>query len=147
MSSPTRLDTIVTRNLTLRQLFRQAATYQNLEIHIKPLLEEPLRHHIHLATLRGDTLTLIADSSAWAAKLRYQVPELRGRIAEISDFPKIQNIRVKVAKIDSPYPADPQQSKPYLSNKVIEGLQQQANYLRDPALREALLRLTKKRKR
>jgi hypothetical protein len=147
MSSPTRLDAIVTQNSILRQLFRQAATHRKLDLHIKHLLEEPLRGHIQLAVIRKDTLILTADSSAWAAKLRYQVPELRRQIAENSAFPDIQTIRVTVAKSDASRQRVKYAPLRPLTKATATELNRQAEALEDPALREALLRLADRQKR
>jgi hypothetical protein len=141
MSSPTKLDAIVTQNSTLRQLFRQAAAYRELGLGIKALLDEPLRRHIQVATVQGDTLILIADSPAWAAKLRYLTSDLRRRIAENTVFPEVRSIRVRVAKSGVPRQPDARRPKRPLSKLAVEELRCQAESLEDPVLREALLRL------
>ena len=147
MSSPTRLDSIVTHNSILRQLFRQAAVHQKTALHIKGLLEEPLRSHIQLVVIRDAILTLTADSSAWAAKMRYQIPNLYKQIASISDFAEIQTIRVKVSKSSAlRHPLESRKALP-INGSAAEGIQRQAESLDDPALRDALLRLAKRQER
>ena len=145
MSSPTKLDTIVTQNSILRQLFRKAGDHQKLSFQIKGLLEEPLRSHIQLAAVRENKLTLTADSSAWAAKLRYLVPDLHKQIVQSADFANIQTIRVKVAKsLQMREPLKSRKALP-ISKLAAEGLERQAESLDDLALRDALLRLAKRR--
>ena len=147
MSSPTRLDAIVTRNSTLRQLFRQAAAHRKFDLIVKRLLEEPLSGHIQFAIIRENTLILTADSPAWAAKLRYQVPELHRQIAENPAFPVIQTIRVKVAKSDTSRQLENFVPIRPLTEATTRELSRQAESQKDPALREALLRLADRRKR
>ena len=145
MSSPTKLDSIVAHNSILRQLFRKAGDHQKLSLLVKGLLEEPLRSHIQLAAIRDGKLILIADSSAWAAKLRYRVPDLHKQIAQSKDFADIQTIRVKVARSS-------QMRAPLKSRKALPisefsagRLERQAESIDDLALRGALLRLAKRR--
>lgn len=145
MSSPTRLDAIVTQNSLLRQLFRQAGAHRQLDRQLKDLLEEPLRSHVRVGVMRENSLVLVADSPAWAAKLRYQVPSLHSRIASHSAFPDIQTIRVKTAHSGTPPQrgADPPQRP--LSKAAAEDVRNQARDLEDPVLREAVLRLARHR--
>ncbi|MDP6184684.1 MAG: DUF721 domain-containing protein [Gammaproteobacteria bacterium] len=147
MSSPTRLDAIVTQNSILRQLFRQAAEHRDLDLRIKRLLDEPVQSHIRVAVVRDGNLVLVADSPAWAAKLRYQIPDLRRRMHENTAFPEIEAIRVKVAKSDTPRQPDVRPPQSPLSRGAAEGVKRQAESVKDPVLREALLRLTELRKR
>ena len=146
MSFPTRLGAIVTHNSILRQLFRQAATYQHISLQVRNLLEEPLRSHVRLGAIRDGTLTLTTDSSAWAAKLRYQVPNLHRELSTIPELSEIQTIRVKVAIL--PAEGNPSQSRKALpmSRPTADGLQRQAEALDvdDVALKGALLRLAKR---
>jgi len=146
MSSPTRLEAIVAQNSILRQLLRQAAVHQELDSHVKCLLEEPLNGHIQLAVIREGSLVLVADSPAWAAKLRYQVPQLLRQITENPAFPDIQTIRVKVATSDaSRQPVKVAQMRSLTKTSARE-LNRQAELLEDPALRDALLRLANRHK-
>ena len=147
MSSPTRLDTIFTHNSILRQLFRQASAHQGLSSRLRDLLAEPLRSHIELVAIRDGTLILTADSSAWAAKMRYQVPDLHRQMSEISEFSNIQTIRVKVAKSSAArHPLETRKALP-MSAPTAEELQRQAASLDDPALKAVLLRLANRQKR
>ena len=106
-----------------------------------------MRSHIQLATIRDGKLILTADSSAWAAKLRYRVPDLHKQMAESKDFGNIQTIRVKVAR--SSQIRDPLKSRKALpiSEFAAGALERQAESLDDLALRGALLRLAKRRGR
>ena len=144
MSSPTKLDAIVTHNLALRKLFRHAAEHHGASLRIKSLLAEPVRSHIQLAVIRDGTLVLTADSSAWAAKMRYQVPDLHRKMAETSEFSEIQTIRVKVTKSSSAKEHDSRRAVP-MSAPVAAEMQRRAASVADPALKDALLRLANRR--
>lgn len=144
MSSPTRLDAIVTQDSILRQLFHQAAENRKLDFRIKHLLDEPVSSHIQVAVVRDANLVLVADSPAWAAKLRYEVPQLRRRLSENTAFPKIETIRIKVAKSNAPPQPGMRRAQRSLSRATAEGVKRQAESLEDPVLREAVLRLAER---
>lgn len=145
MSFPTKLDTIVTHNPILRKLFRNAAKHQNTAIRVKNLVAEPLRSHIQLAVVHEDTIVLTADSSAWAAKMRYQVPNLITQIKKISEFSEIQTIRVKVSKSSSADNQPRNRKALPISTPCASALQKKASSVNDPALKEVLLRLASRR--
>lgn len=141
MSSPTKLGEIVTRNSVLRQLIEHAAVHKAFDRRIKLLIDEPLRSHFHVTGLRDDNLVLTADSSAWAARLRYQVPEIHRLIRESSDFPKVQAIRIKTAASQTHRRTQPTRKPLPLSAASVAELQNCAQRTDDPALRDVLLRL------
>lgn len=146
MPSPTKLDAIVTRNSMLRQLFRDAGVVGETDTKIKALFPPPLRRRIYFATLRDTVLTISAESSAWAAKLRYEIPNVRRQIERSSEFSAIQTIRVRVAAREAPStdkaltPMDP------LSTNTAQALRQQAQSIVDTNIRDALLRIAERNK-
>lgn len=144
MSSPTKLDAIVTQNSILRQLVRQAAAHKDLDRFVKSLIDQPLSSHLSLESIRDGVVTLVADSSAWAAKLRYQVPELHRLFGEKSALSNIHTIRVKVANPSASAPVrSPSKIRP-LSPRTVAALEQSARQAGDPKLREALMRLKRR---
>jgi hypothetical protein len=54
----------------LNELVMRAKTYGSLESLITQVLPEQLRAHARFASLDGQHLRFLADSSAWATKLR-----------------------------------------------------------------------------
>ena len=140
MPSPTKLGSIVTQNSLLRQLFRDAAENRSHNDRIKQLIDEPLRAHVCFALIKGDTLILIADSSAWASKLRYQVAAIQRRMESTPDLAQVRNIRVKVAAAE-PVDHTPTRRAQALSAATAEGVREQAQSIEDPLLREAVLKL------
>ena len=141
MPSPTKLGSIVTQNSLLRQLFREAGEIRLHNDRIKQLIDEPLRAHVRFALIKGDTLILIADSSAWASKLRYLVSTIQSRAETSPDLALIRNIRVKVAAAE-PVNQIPTRRAQGLSATTAEGVREQAQSIEDPLLRAALLKLT-----
>jgi hypothetical protein len=121
-------------------LFREAAENRSHNDRIKQLIEEPLRAHVRFALIKGDTLILIADSSAWAAKLRYQVAAIQRRLEMSPDLALVRNIRVKVAAAE-PVNQTPTRRAQALSASAAEGVREQAQSIEDPLLRAAVLKL------
>jgi hypothetical protein len=146
MPSPTKLGAIVTQNSLLRQLFREAAENRSHNERIRELIDEPLRAHVRFALLKGDTVILIADSSAWASKLRYQVAAIQRRMESSPEMAAVRNIRVKVAAAETTtrIPARRAQA---LSATTAEGVRRQAESIEDPLLREAVMKLSGHRRR
>lgn len=105
-----------------------------------------MRAHVRFALLKEDTVVLIADTPAWAAKLRYQVAAIQRRIEAIPELAGIRNIRVKVAAAEPATPTPTRRAKA-LSATTADGVRKQAESIEDPQLREAMLKLTGHRQR
>jgi len=144
MPSPTKLNAIVTQNSLLRQLFREAGDQRTVDQLIRLAIDEPLRDHIRFALVRGDTAILIAESSAWAAKIRYQVSTIQHRMAEIPGIPPIRSIRVKVASAQETE-SDVARPAQAISDESARNVRLQADAIADPEVREAMLRLARHR--
>ena len=56
---------------------RQLARLQQAVLRALP---DPLNRHCQVINVRQQCLVLSADSPAWAARLRYQIPELNARL-------------------------------------------------------------------
>ena len=144
MPSPTKLGAIVSQNSLLRQLFREAGNQQGVSERVSQAIDPSLRDHVRFALLRDETLILIADTSAWAARLRFDVANIKRRFATLPDFPRVTNIRVKVAAA-VPVTALPQRRAQAISESVARDVEVQAETIEDPELREAMLRLARHR--
>ncbi|MFT4581692.1 MAG: hypothetical protein ACI915_003110 [Gammaproteobacteria bacterium] len=141
MSSPKKLGGIVARNSILRQLVQQAAQYAEIELRFLRLIDEPLRGHIHAALWRDGKLTLVVESAAWAAKLRYKVPELHSLCKSDPDCPEVDSIRVKIDAREGSGPEQKPRRMPALSASDAASLESCAGQVSDPALKGILRRL------
>lgn len=129
---------------SLLRTANQLITYQTL---IQQLLPEPLARHCYVAGYHTSVLTLIVDSSAWAHRLRFFLPELQDRLKRTADFRTLTEIRYKV---DPSWLRTkqhlPKQSPLTLSTNSAQLVKATAENIADPALREALLRLSQRTK-
>jgi hypothetical protein len=97
MKSPTRIGVIAGQSEALRRLTAQAGELKRLNERLKALLPPTLATHAEVAVVREDTLVLLASSAAWAARLRYSVPDILRLLATDEAFPGVRNIRIRVA--------------------------------------------------
>ena len=109
---------------------------------------EPLCHHVRPTRYARGQLSLTADSSAWASRIRHQQQGLIQRLRQIPFFRQIISLQVRILppgegrqQVASPIPANP------LSAASLKLLEQTASDVADPALRAALSRLARNRGR
>lgn len=81
----------------LAGLLTQARRAGQYDETVRRLIGEPLKQHCQVATLRGETLVILADSPVWAARLRFEAPALLKRMALDSALGGVREIKVKVS--------------------------------------------------
>lgn len=85
--------------LKIGDLQRLCAHAERLQRATKMLhnnLGPPLDQHCQVANIKEDKLVLHADSSAWAARLRFHVSTMLNTLGQYPEFSHIRAIRVKV---------------------------------------------------
>jgi hypothetical protein len=122
----------------LFQIQQRAAELARLRQVLQQNLPAPLRDHFMVAAFDKDTLILFADGTAWAARLRYQIPRLRNIARELCGLPDLRNIRIKVAPPDVRHRPVPRRLR--LSAAAAESLRRSADSTTDDELRTSLLR-------
>lgn len=127
----------------LSEIRRRIAVIQAIQDKLKAKLPPPLSEHFIIANISKDTLTLHTHSPAWAAKLRFNTPEILRCVQEHFDARSPKSLRIKVVP-ESPQPALPLR-KIRLSEKNAQLIKQTAETITDPALRDALVRLSRKK--
>lgn len=85
----------------LTKLWRASVRLERLQTLLRAALPGDVRaDQVRVASLRGPTLTLLVNSSAWAARLRFDVPMLLTRLSELADFQGLKQIRLQVGAPD-----------------------------------------------
>ena len=107
----------------------------------------PVNLHVQLAYINGNKLHVIADSPAWATKLRFMsshiIPTLKKNIQyfqyvnEMSISTRPINLKAEKIKMASPR---------YISNEAKNCLENMAESLENVDLKRSLLRLAKRHK-
>lgn len=119
-------------------LTARARALDALDRQLRQSLPEPLRGHCCLASVQSGRVVFLANSSAWAAKLRPYQNALVAQARVISGLP-VEKFAVKVAPLP-PRPPRQQRRKP-LSTTAAEHLKTAARSIADPELRAVYLRL------
>jgi hypothetical protein len=102
-------------------------------------LSPDLAPHCRAARLEGNVLTLIAESSAWATRLRYQAGAIISHFSTRPDI-DIRQVKVKTGKRRIKRPPR-KKRKAEISTANRKAIARGAAGINDPKLRQALLRL------
>lgn len=87
---------IINRNSKLEELIAKAKELQQLNQIFCSALETSLSKHCHLSKIKGSELVVTVDSSAWATRLRYAIPEIIKNIRTQPEFKDIEKIKYTV---------------------------------------------------
>lgn len=125
---------------TLRQLLQQSREQLELLQLVRSRLPDPLCDHCRSAALHGTELHLTVDSPAWAGRLRFMQGTLQQALRQVG-------IPISTLKVAT-NPGDPLPKRRHrpplgtLSPNIAEMIRQSAAATADPALRDALSRLS-----
>ena len=92
-----RLGVILRRDANLADLCQKGLDRQRLDKKLKRRLDPGLQDYFELANIRDDVAVLLAASPAWAARLRYQVPQILAACQALG-LDSIKTIQIKVRK-------------------------------------------------
>lgn len=123
------------------RLLAAVTRLQQLTRAITECLPAPLDQHCLAANVQGKTLILITDSPAWSVRLRYHAPDILRSLDRLLGL-KLRTLRVKISPLETPL-AKGRTRRLELSQHNSELIRQTAASLRDPALKAALLRLSR----
>lgn len=123
----------------LSDLLERAARRGRLEAAIRERLPVELAPHCHLGNWENGTLVLVAESPAWAARLRYLAPQLQ---AGLRDLLPLRTVRVRAAPLAQRPPRTERRTRTSLSPDSARLLRDSAADLDGP-LADALRRLAR----
>ncbi len=134
------------RNTHFARLLKTAREQAELVDTVKGLLPPPLDAHCLAAARNGDALTLFADSSAWASRIRYLSRNIKQKLRNEGILIKEIRIRVLLENRGSPSvrPAPAGGRLPPGTAALLESL---AQGMVDPEQRAILLRISKNARR
>ncbi len=150
-----------TRNLIARQfneLVDSSEQLNNLYTHAKGIyalneklqkhLDPSLSSHCTVANYSDETLTVNAETSAWASKLRYCVPDILNYAKHECGLTRLKSVRIKVSPIQnktsqSDFSCTHSVRKASLSKKSADFIENVATSIKDPALRKSILKISK----
>ncbi len=128
----------------LKAVIDQARQLDRLSRRLQRALPEELQGQWRLARLDEGEMVIVAESSAWATRLRYLTPQIQAAAERVTGF-RPQRVTVRVAPSE-PSPRRRHSPAP-LSEQARATLQGAAAATDDPRLREALERLASRARR
>lgn len=149
------------RSLQTRQFKQLIGSHQQLNklyLHAKDIyaLNEKLQNHLDptlgshcfIANYTAETLTINADTSAWASKLRNYIPDILHFSRHKCGLNELISICIKTSPnqdytIQSNIASTRLTRKAFLSKKSARFIENVATSMTDPALREVILRISK----
>ena len=123
----------------LQAILEKASVLQEINLQLQAFLPTPLNRHITLANVRGDTIVILADSSVWLTKARYQGTEILRFFTQDVGLTKLNKIQFKVQ------PHTDAAIKPETlgeSGSAAGCLHRASDQLRDPSLKAAVEQLS-----
>ena len=107
---------------------------------LQEFLEEPLKGRVCVARASSETLTLVADSPAWSARVRYLTPQILAHLRSRLENPRLKKVKIVTSPTEyrrSPPPP----RRPRLSGRAAALLACVARTSDNAALAAALERL------
>ena len=126
------------------ELVTQARQLGHLSDIVQAMLEPSLADHCHLAHFDGSRMVLVADSPAWAARLRFSLDTLVSQLKQYSNkFHGLSKIEVAV-RPELPDLPQPDVVKRAISVEAAQYIEESAQGIEDTELKQALRRLAQR---
>jgi hypothetical protein len=103
-------------------------------------LEEPLKGRVSVARAGRETLTLVAESPAWSARVRYLTPQILDHLRTRLENPRLHRVQIVTRPTETPAIAPPERP-PQLSQHAAALIESVARNSDNEALASALMRL------
>ncbi|NIQ10147.1 MAG: DUF721 domain-containing protein [Gammaproteobacteria bacterium] len=123
----------------LEQTIRRSNSLRRLSDRLQTLLDSELAEHCHLLNVRDGLIIIACDSTAWATRLRYQIPTLLEALRQLRGLDDIRDIQVRIQP--SSHTTTKAKSRATLSSQSAYCIRECANSITDSALQQALKRL------
>jgi len=125
-------------------LFKKANSIREIDRNLKKLLDPSLKDKFELANINEGVAVFLVSSSAWATRLRYNIPIILDAFNNQLNFTSIKTVRIKIKK-SLPENSVVTKKPIYLSNNSAQFLNDIANNKHDPEIRKCILNISKNR--
>ena len=132
---------IKTGNLTF--LSNQVAAWQKLGKLIQPLLPQPEQWQV--VCYQNGVLTVTGENQALISQLAYLQHQYISQLSQIAEFKDLSKIQVRL-RVPSQTPHVPEKISRSLNPETQELLRHAADFVSDPKLSQALIRLASNKK-
>lgn len=136
---PQPLGRLLTAN-PLKHLVIKAQRIRAINEVLQHALPSDLAPHCRTMSLKADTLTIEVDSSAWATRLRYLIPDLKYQLRDFTATADVESVHCRVRPAAQTEPPA-RKNTPHLSQTSASVIRSAAESISSPALKAALLRL------
>ncbi len=127
------------------ELTRHTHQLARIDQLLKSTLPVAAHQHIQAAHVDDRELVVTSDSPAWSTRLRLHLNDMLYMLDQYTDY-GITSIRIRLLKNRHPAKAETTAKKPvYLSELSSQAIEQTAENISDPELKNSLLRLAKRR--
>ena len=127
----------------IKKLRQEGRKLEQVQAFINSFLDPVLSKRMMVGALGDDFIVLIAESPAWAAKIRYVIPLLLDNLALQDEFKSVKTIRIRTQKHDRPEPVKPAPRRLKLGRSAAQALEDSAGTMEDEAIAMALRRLSR----
>ncbi len=116
---------------------RQLAEFNTLFLAYLP---PNFRDHATLAQMDSESWVVQTDSSAWATRLRYSLPNIRQQLGQQVGI-KLPAPKIRIVPPDADLPEQPPPRRISVTDEMVNALESAARDLNDPRLGAAMMRL------
>ncbi len=120
-------------------LAEEARTLVRVERAVHRILGENSAPHVRAGKRSATSLTLTADTPAWASMARFRAPDVREALR--SELPRLREVRVVIREMEYPAAPGPAAAQDTLSPFAASVLRSVARSLDNPRLARILIRL------
>lgn len=126
-------------NLLQSKLVKKARDLDKLEHLVHACLPNNCRQHVKIAGIKDKCLVLIVDSPVWSSRIRLYTNNILDLLKQ-HKLAEAQKIRIRLSPAE---PVKPEQvfEKRHLDERSSKLIEQTADSIDDPALKQALLKL------
>jgi hypothetical protein len=143
-NKPLIFSSLISYHSDLHKLYQHTEFLQKLNNCLSHVLDEPLNQHCQIANFDNNILTILADSPAWSAKLRYNTSKILNHMRTDYNLDTLKTIRIIVRPIENLTYVKTR--KLNLSPVAAKFIIQVAETITDEKLRASLLNLAKHNK-
>ncbi len=129
----------------LQNLVKKAQRIQQLGQKLEARLDPSLQGNFTLANIHEGVATILADSSAWATRLRYQIPVILDVLTNQLGQNRVTTVRIKIAQQQQDARTEEKQ-KISLSSETASYLTRTADAFGDSPIRDSLLKIASNQK-
>lgn len=133
---------MVSSSPMIKQLRQETRKLEQVQVFINSFLDPELSKRMMVGALGDDFIVLIAESPAWAAKMRYVIPLLLDNFALKDEFKSVKTIRIRTQKHDRPEPPRPVPHRLKIGADAAKVMKDTAGTMEDEAIAMALQRLS-----